>query len=388
MRKTAPPNRLLLRQPSHLLRCAFSAVAVLSLAATLAGFGVVLSTPSPTSAAAASCDQFDTQIRVLILLDTSGSLRQTDPENRRIVGALGAIDIVHRIAKDNPETDFLVAVDTFATTYERVSNWVVLSSVRSVENLKEEVVSSATADGRFTDYREVFEGAVRRFSESTGDGGVCDFLFWFTDGDHDTDNVAHPPSPEEQREIDNLCRIGGPVDELRQRGVDVTALELSVNREPSQTLRRLVGESPESPGCRGLKGESIGEVIPATSASELERKIQDAIPPWFDEDFPEDEPTCENRRVGQCEYPFVLSENLEWIKVYVQLEELANPDALAISLRPPDGSESIPLSFSEDWSEIAETGMQVRVSSPSYKIIWAHRLSEDWRGTKWGEDQI
>lgn len=379
---------MLLRQPSHLLRCTFSAVAVLSLAATLAGFGVVLSTPSPTSAAAASCDQGET-LRVLILLDTSGSLRNTDPDNLRITGAQEAIDIIRRIAEDNPGARFLVGVDTFATKYQIEGDWVDAISVEELENLKEEVPFRARVrtgiDGKFTDYREVFKGAVERFSQPTGSGGTCDFLFWFTDGDHDTDNVARPLSVTEQEEIDDLCQENGPVDELHQRGVDVTVLELSVNREPSQTLRRLVGESSE---CMGLRGGSIGEVIPATSASELERKLRDTITPWFDPDFPPGPPTCENRRAGYCEYPFVLSEDLEWIKVYVQLEELATPDALAISLRPPDGSGSIPLSFSEDWSEIAETGMQVRVNSPSYKIIWAHRLSEDWRGTKWGEDQI
>ncbi len=384
---------MLLRQPSHLLRCAFSAVAVLSLAATLAGFGVVLSTSSPTSAAAARCNQGET-LRVLILLDTSGSLRNTDPGNLRIIGAQEAIDIISGIAKDKPGTRFLVGVDTFATKYQIEGDWVDAISVEELENLKAEVPFRARVragiDGKFTDYREVFKGAVERFSQPTGSGGTCDFLFWFTDGDHDTDNVAGTPSVTEEGEIDDLCGINGPVDELRQFGVDVTVLELSVNREPSQTLRRLVGEFSvgESSECRGLRGESIGEVIPATSASELERKLLDAIQRGVDPDFPPDPPTCENRRAGYCEYPFVLSEDLEWIKVYVQLEELANPDALAIRLRPPDGSGSIPLSFSEDWSEIAETGMQVRVSSPSYKIIWAHRLSEDWRGTKWGEDQI
>ena len=369
---------------SRRFKCGFAAVAVVTLAATLTGLGAVISTPSPTAAAASGCDQFDTQIRVLILLDTSGSLRQTDPENRRIAGALSAIQIIRRIAEDNPETRFLVAVDTFAASYERESNWVELSSVRSAESLTTAVASSANADGRSTDYREVFEGAVERFNQSTGEGGVCDFMFWFTDGDHDTDNISGILSAQEQAEIDGLCGIGGPVDQLRQLGVDVTALELRVDRVPSQTLRRLVGESGE---CIGLRGESIGEVVDAGSARELERKIQDAIPPVVDEDFPEAEPTCENRQAGQCEFPFVLSENLEWIKVYVVLTEIENPSELDIRLRPPGGGESIQVSFGDNWAEIANTGMLGRLSSPSHPVIWAHKLSDTWRGTQWGEDQ-
>ena len=357
--------------------------AVLMLASSLASTGAALATASPVAAAASNCDQFDTQIRVVILLDTSGSLRQTDPNNRRLAGAFGAIEIIRRTAQDNPETDFYVTVDTFDTNYNKGSGWVLVPS-RSTEQLDSAVAAAASAEGRDTDYREVFEGAVERFRESSGDGGgSCGFLFWFTDGDHDTNNTSGALSAAERQEIDDLCRIGGPVDELRQLGVDVTAIELRVDRVPSQTLRRLVGLSGE---CLGLRGEA-GEVIDVGSAGELERKIQDAIPPVVDEDFPETTPTCENRQLGQCEFPFTLLDAYEWIKVYIDLTEINDPAALDVALRPPGGGESIPINFRESWLEIDETGMLGRIASPSRRVIWAHRLSEGWRGTTWGSGQ-
>ncbi len=352
----------------------------MSIGASLAAMGVAPAPASPAAAAESACDQFDTRIRVVILLDTSGSLRQTDPDNRRVAGALGAIDIIRRIAADNPETEFEVTVDTFDTIYHRGSGWVSVSSARSTERLDEAVAAAAVAEGSDTDYREVFTGVVERFRESSAADSVCGFLFWFTDGDHDTDNVSRTLSATERQEIDDLCRAGGPVDELRQLGVDVTAIELRVDRAPSPTLSRLVGQSE---GCLGLRGESIGEVIDVGSARDLERKIQDAIPPVVDEDFPDVEPTCENRQAGQCEFPFTLLRNYEWIKVYIDLTEIDDPADLEIRLRPPDGGEGIPVNFTNDWAEIGETGMMGRVLSPSRSVIWVHLLSEIWRETSW-----
>ena len=340
-----------------------------------------------------SCSPSDA-IRVLFLLDVSGSLRTNDPENNRIVGSLRAIDdLLTRARTDGPEQlrryrgwSFRVAVDTFNNEYHRSGEWLDLlkpgEDLLTGEDHFEEVsqqlgeeVRAATPGGG-TDYREALAGARERFEEPVA-GGSCDLLFWFTDGRHETDGDPSSFSNRERREIDELCEPDGTVADLRRLGVWINVIELTENRAPTAILPRLVGTGEE---CEGLEGQVIGQVSPVSTASqlvhEIERVLYEVWPRTPVEYLPCSPP----------ERKFTLSTDVEETRVFIDLTAVEDPAAILLRLRPP-GAAPFPIEFEERWARIGRTGFLGWQPTRLHRELRVHQLSADLYGTVWGDDQ-
>ena len=340
-----------------------------------------------------SCSPSDA-IRVLFLLDVSGSLRTNDPEDNRIVGSLRAIDdLLTRARTDGPEQlrryrgwSFRVAVDTFNSEYHRSGEWLDLlkpgEGLLTGEDHFEEVsqqlgeeVRAATPGGG-TDYREALAGARERFEEPVA-GGSCDLLFWFTDGRHETDTDPSSFSNRERREIDELCESDGTVADLRRSGVWINVIELTENRAPTAILPRLVGTGEE---CEGLEGQVIGQVSPVSTASqlvhEIERVLYEVWPRTPIEYLPCSPP----------ERKFTLSTDVEETRVFIDLAAVEDPGAIILSLRPP-GAAPFPIEFEERWARIGGTGFLGWQPTRLHRELRVHQLSADLYGTVWGDSQ-
>ncbi len=333
-------------------------------------------------------------IRILFLLDTSGSLQWNDPAGNRIEGTIRAVsDLVTRAINDGPEQrrryggwSLQVAVDTFANDYYRSGDWRPLvgtdealltgtDQIRDLARQLEDTIRAAEPSGSRTDYRRALAGAVERFRE--GGGGSCNLLFWFTDGEHDTQGRARLNSTE-RRQIDDMCRSDGVVADLRQSGIWTSVIELTENRAPTAVLPRLVGTGQE---CDGLNGSVVGRVIPVASASQLvddiERILYEVWPRTPIEYHP-CSPTPERR--------FVLDEDLEEVRVFVDLTKVDEPDAVVLSLQPP-GGRPFPISFPDTWRRISNTGLLGWKPTKWHREIRAHQLGRQLYGTVWGADQ-
>lgn len=333
-------------------------------------------------------------IRVLFLLDVSGSLRTNDPDDNRIVGNLRAIDdLLTRARTDGPEQlrryrgwSFRVAVDTFNSEYHRSGEWLDLlkpgDDLLTGEDHFEDVgrrlgeeVRAATPGGG-TDYRSALAGARERFEEPVA-GGSCDLLFWFTDGRHETDDDPSSFSNRERREIDDLCEPDGTVAELRRLGVWTNVIELTQNRAPTEILPRLVGTGEE---CEGLEGQVVGQVIPVSTASqlvhEIERVLYEVWPRTPIEYLPCSPP----------ERRFTLSTDVEETRVFIDLAAVDDPGAIILSLRPPGGAP-FPIEFEERWAPIGGTGFLGWQPTRLHRELRVHQLSADLYGTVWGDSQ-
>lgn len=340
-----------------------------------------------------SCSPSDA-IRVLFLLDVSGSLRTNDPDDNRIVGNLRAIDdLLTRARTDGPEQlrryrgwSFRVAVDTFNNDYHRSGEWLDLLKpgdglVTGEDHFEEvgrrlgEEVRGATTGGG-TDYREALAGARERFEEPVA-GGACDLLLWFTDGRHETDGDTSSFSNRERREIDDLCEPDGTVAGLRRLGVWINVIELTQNRAPTAILPRLVGTGEE---CEGLEDQVIGQVSPVSTASqlvhEIERVLYEIWPRTPIEFLPCSPP----------ERTFTLSGNVEETRVFIDLAAVDEPGAIVLSLRPPGGTP-FPIEFEERWARIGGTGFLGWQPTRLHRELRVHQLSADLYGTVWGDDQ-
>jgi len=340
-----------------------------------------------------SCSPSDA-IRVLFLLDVSGSLRTNDPEDNRIVGSLRAIDdLVTRARTDAPEQlrryggwSFRVAVDTFNNEYHRSGEWLDLvkpgdSLVTGEAHIEEvgrrlgEEVRGATLGGG-TDYRSALAGARERFDGPVA-GDSCDLLFWFTDGRHETDGDPSSFSNRERGEIDDLCSADGTVADLRRLGVWINVIELTENRAPTSILPRLVGTGEE---CEGLDGQVLGQVSPVSTASqlvdEIERVLYEVWPRTPIEFLPCSPP----------ERKFTLPDDVEETRVFIDLTAVDDPDSIVLSLRPPGGTP-FPIEFEERWARIGDTGFLGWQPTRLHRELRAHQLSSDLYGTTWGDDQ-
>ena len=376
-----------------------AAVPVLAILASVVAVVLAASTdPVDAQESGNTCSEGDS-VRVLFLLDTSRSLRRNDPENRRTTGAIDALEDLYAIVGDYrsrlrrhyPEWSVFAAIDTFSGFHtdpelnspygRRSGDWKDLASLNNLAQLRQAARGVPQSPGYWTDYREALRGVVERFEEPVPGGmNTCDYLFWFTDGDHDTVSGG-VFTAEEEEHIDEMCRAGGLVDRLRQTRVNVTAIELRVDRESSEQLHRLVvGRSSD---CAGLGGK----VADVASVADLATRIEEIVFRLVDPDFPAELVDPCGATTDRCDYRFSLAEGIEWVKVYVDLAGVHDSDEVDIVLHGPDGRPIAPFRFGEEWAQVANTGLLGRRPTPNISVIWAHRVSEQEYGTAWGGGQ-
>jgi len=157
-------------------------------------------------------------LEVLILLDESGSIDNSDPENRRIGAAKQYLDDLER----NEDVDISVALAGFATAFRNYSQGFLPLDTNAdrLDRLIEEFASRH--DGYLwhedayrwhTDYIEAFRGILEMPWSAD-----CRRTVWFTDGRHDLDlgapRVALGVRPYDalRRDIDtraNLVAVEG-----------------------------------------------------------------------------------------------------------------------------------------------------------------------------------
>lgn len=386
----------------HVRRTVWLGMVAATVATAVSVSGAFPVAPPNQAAALQAGDRCDegASIRVLFLLDTSRSLQGNDPEGKRASGTVDALEDLSGIVADYrarlrlhyPQWSVFAAVDTFSAShsdpqfhnpYSRASgDWKDVASSVSLEALRQAARGVQQAPGLWTDYRQALNGAVERFGEpAQGGAPTCDFLFWFTDGDHDTVE-AGVLTDEERDQIDGMCRAGGVVDRLRQSNVNVTAIELRVDRESSEQLGRLVvGREGD---CSGLGGKVADVVSVADLATQIEENVFRLVDPDYPDRF--DDPCGSS--VELCDYRFALADDIEWIKVYVDLAGVEDPNGVSMVLHGPDEQPVASFRFGDEWSLVPGTGMFGKRATPNISVIWAHQVSEAEFGTEWGDSQV
>lgn len=223
----------------------------------------------------AACVAGGGQGNVLMLMDTSGSLADTDPEAGRVKAATATVNRLATSLAEVPSAAVDIAVAGFGTGYQRSLNWTPL---------KPDSVGTVNADiERYrglnrsvdTDYWSAMDGVRREFTDrAKGQEAQCNLLLWFSDGefainkrrsDSDMQRWGGPkpwvPDNALRSEADvtaavkaggqDLCRTGGLADQLRSLDIITIGIGLAVDVKPE--------------GFNLMRGISTGEACGANT---------------------------------------------------------------------------------------------------------------------------
>ena len=293
----------------------------------------------------------DTEMRVsvLILLDTSGSLRTNDPGNIRVSGTKDAVLVLDSLSGQFENASIALAIDSFHTTYRPGAGWTAAagSSTGLLPQIDE---IAAIPEGRTTtDYTQAMAGAWERFRTEDAD---CRLLIWFTDGEHVTRGSADVVEPEEWAELNDLC--GSPTMEFLRENAWVGAVRLIADGGSGETLQYLFGETG-----RNCANPLQGEVYDDFDPDDLGRVLHDIIAEPTDDlifrQDPEKMPGEQNdppdasefmRCTGgdgtpeqPCRIPLSLDDSIDSFRAFVDLtflrQGVRSPDLVKIVVRSP-----------------------------------------------------
>jgi hypothetical protein len=207
-------------------------------------------------------------IEVLLLIDQSGSLARTDPDDQRITGARAVVRSYASLAERVQQIEIQVA--GFGEDY-RPGEWMPLSQDALGTALERVEAVASVDDQQHTDYVYAMEGAAAAFEGSTA---TCQILFWFTDGEHDLDEDLLPPeglgrnyfpepvTPGNISEAEALmpaliCDPGGYAERLGAAGVSAQIMLLGDESQLNDASRRVL---------RGMGGDPSLQCGPGNGA--------------------------------------------------------------------------------------------------------------------------
>lgn len=246
----------------------------------------------PAFRAIADCVAERGELAALMLIDESGSLQWTDPDNDRITALRAALDALSQAADvGGGQVAVDVAFAAFATEYTLVREWTALNA-DSLPDLRAEASAFATRNtGLDTDFALALGGTIDELERLAGEratGGIpCRVVFMFTDGDYDLEPRAAPETrpyaPDlpldvpgnPQRAVEAgraaVCDRDGLADQLRALEVPIftVAFTPDIPAEDRGFLRALSQGVAGNERCGANDGPDIGAYVEADDLGEL-----------------------------------------------------------------------------------------------------------------------
>lgn len=338
---------------------------------------------------------------VLVLVDASGSLAETDPENDRVSAA---VYLVEQMASTAADAGFTIdaAVAEFSSSLDVVQEWTLLDSAGTgrVTGAVSSLAESNT--GLDTDYWTALEGARVVMADRTaalGGAERCQAVVWFSDGTFEIEpgrerrGDGAPPyaagidlgtseglSAATEAAATDLCRTGGVADQLRASGVRLFAVGLSPDGSASQfdLMQGLAtGAAGSGVACGAITTPSPGEFFLAADIDDMifafDRFANPGQSPLSSEAG-----ICQGQVCSEHRHTFVLDDSI----TSVDLLAASGIDGVEIYLQPPGGEPvqipreavSQPIAGAETTSEwVADRTVAVEMG----------RATDGWTG-QWG----
>ncbi|HEX7131060.1 MAG TPA: VWA domain-containing protein [Iamia sp.] len=356
-----------------------ASLSVLALALALGGAaGAAPTAPprqtEPAADAGATVDPFDRlaacvgaegRLLVVLLVDESASLRETDPDDQRVAAAraaLRSIDLLRGTDAGGGSVAIDVLVSTFSFDFATVGDWSTLTA-GTRDRVDDRIAGLADRDESMdTDFHNALDGARRaladRAAESTeGAGGnVCKAILLFTDGSY----TLGARTTEDQRErfgttksyapgvvldddaavreatsrgVSALCREGGVADQVRADRITLVSVPLG---EGSGLLEALTTGSSAERTCGDPETDAPGAYLPASDTEELLRTF-DLVASRIGGGSPVGEPErpvpCEDDDCEEGSVAFAVSPSFRRVHVFAAVPG----DGSRVVLHPPDG---------------------------------------------------
>ncbi|WP_147681137.1 VWA domain-containing protein [Actinomyces ruminicola] len=364
-----------------ILRCLIALVGAVCLGMTL------LSTPpravadeEPAAAPRSGMDDFGACLvgrgsgSLLLLLDQSGSLRETDPEGTRVQAASY---LAERLADFSERSGAAVNVRVagFSDAYAPVGEWTGIApdSVAAVKQSIEAI--GADIRDYDTDYWTALEGARQDLVDHDQSG--CRAIAWFSDGAFDLDvrdsravrdaiGSEKPYAPgvslddeagvarAEAAGVADLCRDTGLADQLRGSGVVLVGIGLESGDTDLTLMRRVTlagGDNGASAGLEacGALSSPPGAFYTADGIDQLLLAF-DAIGTPGDTVRSSSVEICQGQVCADGELSFVLDKSVDTVHVLATTDV----DDLDAYLYPPGASAPTILSAQQGDAQPAD----------------------------------
>ena len=252
----------------------------------------------PGVAPLADCLRSGRPLLTLFLIDTSGSLQQTDPTNQRVAGvktALEGLASLQATTIGKQAAQIEVQLDGFSVGLNPAPQWTTLTdaTLASVDSQADTFASQNT--GQDTDYYAALSGARQALANQAAtvpsNQTPCKAIFWFTDGQYDViDRIdaqeaatlgatkAYAPDidltmPGGGRALiargkQLLCEPGGLDDQMRADGIVTVAVAIDTQIAPSdQAFLTAVatgngcGTPPSTPTGASLETGDLSQLV-------------------------------------------------------------------------------------------------------------------------------
>lgn len=293
---------------------------------------------------------------LLIVMDASASLRESDPDNHRVEAAGYLLEQLATFV-DQTDASIDVALAGFAHDFEVSQDWTALDP-ETVDELVSAVSTYATKNtGWETDYWVALNGARSHLREKAGNGD-CQALVWLSDGMFDLDardsvseqeryGVHKPYGPDveltskpAEQDVEragkiDLCRTGGVADALRTQGVTTLAIGLQQSQPPNAfNLMKGVatGAPTQGKACGARNGSDAGVFVLAESIGDLFFAFDELADPEHSP-ISQTTPLCQAAFCPEGTHQFVLDPSISSVRVLAG-SDLTDFYAVLVS---PDG---------------------------------------------------
>ena len=243
-------------------------VAVSIVAVLLAGMASLASAAKPSATSLTKnldeCISRQKNISAVFLIDESSSLTSNDPKNERIPALKAAARALNSLTrgKKGSAVQVRVAIAGFEGAFNLREGWTDLSDSTLDEVLSVLDKETTRETVKLTRYHVALKGSLDLFSKDGVEGEACRILVWFSDGEHDNDNVSGLSSVEKDQISKDICGAGGYADGLRKAGTFIQAVGL--NKDASKfALMQLVSEDSGTFASGGLSLAKCGAEPPS-----------------------------------------------------------------------------------------------------------------------------
>lgn len=344
---------------------------VRSFVATLAAVGLSLGTPAPVQAAEAedgshsfaACVRGEREARLVLLMDESGSLQESDPDGTRVDAAQHLIGSWARQV-DGSDIDLQIQVMSFFDTGRSTADW---SPVTDTEALSEHLESYRTRqEGNQTDYLMGLNAARSALTSSSDGASPCSAIVWFSDGELeagpeyavDGEDVLKPYIEGEmdsaavtQVATEELCRDGGAADQLRAAGINLMAIGLASGTAEASDFDLMRSIAAEN-SCGALTPK--GSFLLAEDLEQLLFAFANVARP--EAPITQETAVCQGGHEDECLHRFVLDDSISGVDLMVT----SDVTGLDIVIVPPEGEPVTAAS--------SDSGAQVDVGNATVQI--------------------
>ena len=327
------------------------------------------------TASFAACVQSQGGGDVLLLIDESGSLEDSDPGAARVTAASSLVDEWSSLGQD---IDLQVAVAGFADAYEPAIGWTALDEGGSSRVTEALASFSDRTQGQGTDYWMALQSARSELAQRRDEApDRCQAVVWFSDGEldvsptyRDGDATVVKPYLDDsevsraratEAALAGLCAEGGVADQLRSGGVVTLGIGLATGGtapEDLDTMRAITTGTGEQQTCGALTNPVPGEFRVVSDIDSLIEAFHRLRRPG-EEPKESTSDICQNE-ICPAQHRFVLDSSVRSVHI-LATSTIDRPD---VYLVPPEG-DPVAVPWGQDDAEHTFTVGDARGSAQS-----------------------